>query len=353
MNFESGPPIVHIVGRKRVGKTDLISKIIRLLLSKGYRVGAVRHSPHAHQLDPQGTDTEAFRKAGAIGSALVSAQEADLFLPSTLYDEKLAHIRRVFFDCHIILVEGGLRNSREKIEVVPKEAKPLCEGDNALRAIVGDCGSVSEIPCFLPDEVEKICTFIENRFLKPGISAAILAGGQSRRLGRNKAFLQVNGKPIIERIFKTICEIFSHIKIITNTPNDYHYLDAETATDLRPGCGPLSGIHTALALSPTEYVFIVSCDLPLLSREQIKPLLSQYPGADLTIYKHKQFEPLCAVYRRTCLPALEDLIDHSEYRIIDLCAMINVNVVRTDWSEAFQGINTQEDYQRVLAHTTE
>ena len=69
-----------------------------------------------------------------------------------------------------------------------------------------------------------------------------------------------------------------------------------------------------------------------------------YPGYDITLYKHALFEPLCAVYRRTCLPALEELIDHQEYRIIDLFPTLSVNVIRTDQREAFQSINTPEDY---------
>jgi molybdopterin-guanine dinucleotide biosynthesis protein A len=94
-------------------------------------------------------------------------------------------------------------------------------------------------------------------------------------------------------------------------------------------------------------VLVVSCDLPLLTLHILRTLLAEYPGYDITLYKHALFEPLCAVYRRTCLAALEELIDYGDYRIIDLFPTLNVNVIRTEQNDAFQSINTPEDYERV------
>ena len=174
-------------------------------------------------------------------------------------------------------------------------------------------------------------------------------GGRSNRLGRNKALLQIQNETIIERVLRTVGPFASHVKVITNHPDEYRHLGVETAADIRPGGGPLSGIHTALSLSPTEYVLAVSCDIPLVRHEHIQPLITAYPGNDITMYKHARFEPLCAVYARTCIDALEELIDHGEYRIIDLFPKLLVEVIRIPDGEHFRSINTEEDYQYILS----
>jgi molybdenum cofactor guanylyltransferase len=341
------PAILHIVGRKGSGKTDLMISIIRTLAARGYRIAGVRHSPHAHAVDAEGTDTKQYKKAGAIGSALITAHETNLFIPATGLDAKLAPIRRAFQHCHLILVEGGIKDGREKIEIILPSAEPLCVGDTNLRAVVSGDYAAPGLPSFHPADVEQLCSFIEERYIKAALSGVIIAGGQSSRLGFNKALLQFQGKPVIERMLETLAPIVSSIKIIANNPPDYHSLNIETAPDLRPGCGPLSGIHSALSLSNTEYVLIVSCDLPLLTADTLRPLLLEYPGYDITMFKHKLFEPLCAIYRRSCLPALEELIDHGEYRIIDLFPTLNTRIIRIEQREAFQSINTKEDYERL------
>lgn len=343
----SYPPIVHIVGRKRSGKTDLIVKLIRTLSARGYRVAAARHSPHAHTLETAGTDTDKYKQAGATGSALITANQVNLFIPALSFNEKLASLRRAFHYCHLIVVEGGSREGRGKIEIIPPQEEPLCAGDINLLAIVSSDYIAPGLPSFKPDEIEPLCSFIEERYIKAVLSGAVIAGGQSSRLGVNKALLPFQGKPVIERMLETVSPLVSSIKIIANNPADYRALHTETLPDIRPGCGPLSGIHTALTLSPTEYVLVVSCDMPLLTAGTLKPLLREYPGHDITMYKHRLFEPLCAIYRRTCLPALEELMNHGEYRIIDLFPSLNAHIIRVDQGDVFQSINTKEDYERL------
>jgi molybdopterin-guanine dinucleotide biosynthesis protein A len=183
--------------------------------------------------------------------------------------------------------------------------------------------------------------------LHPRISAAVLAGGRSSRLGRNKALLPLQGTTCIEKV---ICEVRSCVKdvtIITNSPDEYVHLGYPCRVDVLPGGGPLSGIHAALSHCETEYVLVVSCDIPLVKRELFEKLITALPGNDIVIFKHKHFEPLCALYRRTCLPALEDLIAHGEYRIIDLFPTLRVKVLRIGSADVFKNINTDADYESV------
>ena len=95
-------------------------------------------------------------------------------------------------------------------------------------------------------------------------------------------------------------------------------------------------------------MLVVSCDIPLVGSKQIEQLVSSCRGHDITIFKHKNFEPLCAVYRRSCIDALNELIDHNECRIIDLFPTLDVKVLRVDDAEIFRSINTKEDYEHIV-----
>ncbi len=342
------PPVISIVGCKKSGKTGLVSSMIRWFSSRGYCVGAVRHSPHEHLIDSVGSDTEKFRSAGAACSALVALHQSTMFFSVKTWKEKIALIHHTFSDCHIVFMEGGIRNARHKIEIVPGGKQPLCSEDSELKAFVGRGIVSTSVPCFDPDDIEGVCSFIESSYLLPSVSGAVLAGGMSSRMGTNKAFLEIAGEPVINRVVKTINPFVCGVKIITSSPGDYECLGLDAVPDKYPGYGPLSGIHTALLLSSTEYVFVLSCDIPLISATHIKRLIGKYPGADITIYKHKNFEPLCAIYNRRCIDALEELIRFGECRIIDLFPTLNVRVVRTDDADAFRSINTREDYEYVL-----
>jgi molybdenum cofactor guanylyltransferase len=342
------PPIINIVGRKGSGKTRLVTALIKRLTARGFRIAAVRYTSQKHSLDREGADTALYRASGAYGTALAAEKEAAVFLPSAAGDTKIAAIGRAFEGCHLVLMEGGLQHGLEKIEVVPEGEMPLCSDDAGLRACVGLPRGMSKIPCFAADDSDGICAFLETRYLKPQLSAAIMAGGKSSRLGRNKALLALGNTTVIKHVIATVSAIAMPVTIITNNPEEYKQLGFATAGDLRPGCGPLSGIHAALSLSGTEYVLVKSCDIPLIGPEHLHLLHSNYPGHDITIFKTSRFEPLCAIYRRTCLPALEELIDHGDYRIIDLFPTLDTRVIRSDDVDAFRSINTGEDYEIIL-----
>ncbi len=180
--------------------------------------------------------------------------------------------------------------------------------------------------------------------LHPRISAAVLAGGSSSRLGRNKALLPLHGKTVIEKVIDEVCCCAGDVTIITNNPDEYASLGYPCCGDILPGGGPLSGIHAALTQCGTEYVLVVSCDIPLVNRQLFEALIADSSGHDIVLFKHKYFEPLCALYRRTCLPALEDLIAHGEYRIIDLFPTLKVKVLRIGSADVFKSINTDACY---------
>jgi molybdopterin-guanine dinucleotide biosynthesis protein A len=208
-------------------------------------------------------------------------------------------------------------------------------------------GTKKSVPACVVDFLTRLGVW--SGILSPRISAAVLAGGDSSRLGRNKALLPLQGATIIEKVINQVRSCVSELLIITNSPDEYAHLGYPCCGDVMPGGGPLSGIHAALSHCGTQYVLVVSCDIPMVTRGLFEKLIENAPGHDIVIFKHKHFEPLCALYRRTCLPALEDLISHGEYRIIDLFPTLKVKVLRIDSGDLFKNINTDTDYESVRA----
>jgi molybdopterin-guanine dinucleotide biosynthesis protein A/molybdopterin-guanine dinucleotide biosynthesis protein len=320
--------------------------LIKTLTRKGYQIAAVCCCSDAPGAEISETDTSLFARAGARATARASDGHIAFFCPER-WTAAGASIRRIFQDCHLVLVEGGKQWAGDIIEIVPDGAAQTCAGDGRLKAVVGAGAALHQVPHFGPHDPEAMAAFIEDLYLKPLISTAVMAGGSSRRLGRNKALLALGGATVVEQVIAVVAAFAGPVRIVTAQPDEYQHFGLPTIRDIRPGCGPLSGIHAALCSSSTDYVLIVSCDMPLIGPAQLRPLLGQFPGHDITICKHTRFEPLCAVYRRSCIAALEELINHHEYRIIDLFPTLDVKVIRIENGSCFRSINTEEDYRSI------
>lgn len=333
------PQIIYLAG---IDQKDLAA-IVHLLADRGYRIGVMSREGTATKIF--GDDLNRYTASGASCVSIFANHGTVAMFPT---DTEQKHLRRLFAGCHLILSDYDVPGCSDIIEAAVSDNALAYAEDTRLRAVIGNCFQASGITCFAHNQFEDLCTFIENRYLKPQLSAAILAGGKSQRLGTNKALVMVNGSALIEHVIQTAKQFTDTVRIIANDPEPYRHFNIPIAADIMPGGGPLSGIHTALSLSSTDYVLVLSCDMPLLTAKDIRPLISAYPGFDITLYKHQKFEPLCAVYRRTCIGALEDLIKHGEYRIIDLFPTLSVKVIRTDDPTPFTSINTWEDYKKII-----
>jgi len=141
-------------------------------------------------------------------------------------------------------------------------------------------------------------------------SAAILAGGKAVRFnGRDKAFLEVEGRTIFERMLSVLEPIFDEIIVVTDRPEQYaEFGPLVCAHDIFRDRGPLSGVHAALDISTHEIVFIFGCDLPFLQPAFIRHQLltfSQKPTDILVPSFDDKIEPLHTIYRKSILPLLE------------------------------------------------
>ncbi|MBN2466836.1 MAG: molybdenum cofactor guanylyltransferase [Deltaproteobacteria bacterium] len=188
------------------------------------------------------------------------------------------------------------------------------------------------------------------------MTGVILSGGASRRMGRNKAFIEINGQRIIERTVSLFKNIFEDVIIVTNSPLDYLDFDVKIVTDLIPGKGSLGGIYTGLFFSSTPKAFFVSCDMPFLDKEVIQHFLDHSEMAEIVVYRSgDHWEPLHAVYSRTFIKPIERLMKQDDLKIIKAYKWVRVREIKKEELQRIDpglhslvNVNTPEDLERVL-----
>ncbi len=152
-----------------------------------------------------------------------------------------------------------------------------------------------------------------NSFKTTGV---ILAGGASSRFGSNKALALLNGRPLISHVASTLENIFGDLLLVTNVPETYAFLHWPMTGDLYSGGGPLAGIHAALQTISTEQACIIGCDMPFVQSGLIRYMCALPGNWDAAIPWHNRGpEPLCGVYRKSCLPVMEKHLNAGQKKI--------------------------------------
>jgi molybdopterin-guanine dinucleotide biosynthesis protein A len=148
------------------------------------------------------------------------------------------------------------------------------------------------------------------------MAGIVLSGGENRRMGADKAFLKIDGIPMVEHILRALKGIFDKIIIVTNAPQLYTAYDVTVVTDASDKRGPLTGIYSGLLNTADEYNFVVACDMPFLNTGLISYMMGLAAGYDIVLPRIGGLpEPLHAVYHRGLLPLIENRI-HQDARQI-------------------------------------
>ena len=160
------------------------------------------------------------------------------------------------------------------------------------------------------------------------VTGVILAGGRSRRYGRDKALVPVAGTPLIQRVAGVLTDLFQRVVIITNRPKDYDFLHIPMVEDLIRGLGPIGGLHTAFSVLRTEWGFFVACDMPYLNAGLIRHMVSLKDPYDAVVPRIDwKMESLHALYRKRCGEAVRELIARKEYQVIRFFPQVAVRFV--------------------------
>ena len=157
------------------------------------------------------------------------------------------------------------------------------------------------------------------------VTCIILAGGSSRRMGQDKAFIQIEGVRLLDYVYDTCQELFKEIIIVTNQAKQFAGYQTLVVTDEIPGIGSIGGLYTGLKRASNDYSFCVACDMPFMNPALISLLIEQRHTNDVVIPKTKAgLEPLHAVYSKRCIEPLKKCIEKGDLKISSLLAEVKV-----------------------------
>jgi molybdenum cofactor guanylyltransferase len=224
--------------------------------------------------------------------------------------------------------------------------KPSCQ---AVRALA-DVEVVSDGVTFDPP-ADRVVIHEGRWVTRHAATAVVLAGGQSRRMGVDKALLPLGGEGLLQRVVHQVEPLFDQVLISARSADDYAFLGHPVVPDARPGLGPMGGLVSALERARHDLVLVLPCDLAEVPLDLVSRLLRQARGANAVVPRSADghYEPLVAVYRRSLLPILRAALERGERRLIDLFPDLGVNALPLAPGEVVRNLNTPADYQGALS----
>lgn len=185
------------------------------------------------------------------------------------------------------------------------------------------------------------------------VTAVVLAGGRSRRLQVDKAFLRIGEKCLIQRVLDVVTPLFASVLINSPAPELYRKWKLPVIQDVWPEKGALGGIYTALTSARTSQVFCVACDMPFLHAELIEAMIERAQDCDALIPQTPDgFHPLHAIYSTRCISPIETLLRGNRLKIsnvfplVKTCYFTTEDIQQYDPSlESFANLNTWQDVE--------
>ena len=189
------------------------------------------------------------------------------------------------------------------------------------------------------------------------MTGIILSGGKNSRMGINKAFLEIDGVRLIDKILRVFNELFSEIIIVTNEPLAYtEFASASIVTDIYKNKGALGGIYSGLFFSSNNYSFVTACDIPFLNKDLIAYLGKQVKNHDIVVpVASDGFQPLHAVYSKNCLAPIKRNLYADKLKITDFYKGLRVLTVPEEQLKPFNkdgrlffNINTPKELELII-----
>lgn len=184
------------------------------------------------------------------------------------------------------------------------------------------------------------------------LSAILLCGGRSDRMGLNKGLIEWKGQPLIVRLAELLEELFGDVLLITGQERRYtELIDLPILKDKMEGLGPLGGIYTGLLASGNEHNLVAACDMPQVKPELLKLLVGEIDDSPLIVPQVGGFlEPLLAVYSKRCISKIEHLFQLEKLKPLDLLELLPAKIIPEEklrkvdpGLESFFNLNAPED----------
>ncbi len=193
---------------------------------------------------------------------------------------------------------------------------------------------------------------------RDGVAAYILAGGESSRMGRDKALLDFGGVPLIQHI-ASLVQPLTGTPVVVGPSDRYVNLKLRVIPDDAQGVGPLGGIATALRDSREPWNLILGCDMPLLTSEWLAHLIDRALNSEADAILPQSAhgaEPLCAMYRKRCEASIMKAIARGVRKVTDCVAALSIERIEPEeWKTfdssglLFRNLNSPQDIEDIAA----
>ena len=195
------------------------------------------------------------------------------------------------------------------------------------------------------------------------VTGIILSGGKSSRMGTNKSLLKIGDNTVIEIMVRLMKSLFQNVIISTNSEEEYSFLDCPMVADIHRNAGPLAGIHSTLLKSTTEKNFIISCDVPLMSREMIEYFVEYKTEEPILISRAAGYlQPLVGIYKKRLLPLIEKILSENENKSDEMKKHLSLHALidKTDTEiidvttlpfysdKLFFNLNNKDDFEKLI-----
>jgi molybdopterin-guanine dinucleotide biosynthesis protein A len=179
-------------------------------------------------------------------------------------------------------------------------------------------------------------------------SLLVLAGGDSRRMGRPKAWLEVGDTYLLRHVAERLGPAFSEVMVSFAQPEQLEEpVPYRVVFDRRPSAGPLAGIEAGLAAARNEVIFAVACDMPYMTPEVAQLAVAAARSCDAAIPRiDGRPEPVCGAYRRTALPFITGAVNTGRFKAAELVAELDVTWLEGLDPQLFRSLNTPADLER-------
>jgi molybdopterin-guanine dinucleotide biosynthesis protein A len=188
--------------------------------------------------------------------------------------------------------------------------------------------------------------------MEKNITAIILAGGKSERMGTDKGLLDLNGKPFIKHICDALQPILGSNILIISSNKKYDAFGYARVEDIIENKGPVGGLYSALNASKTKVNLVLSVDVPLVSTELLEWLIASHGETFMVTQTtiEDKTNPLIAIYDRSMRIVFGEHIAGKQLKLKNVVEDVKHQtiVVPEKWSDQVQNINTQEEYQNLI-----
>ena len=179
----------------------------------------------------------------------------------------------------------------------------------------------------------------------------VLAGGDSRRMGRPKAWIEVGDTVLLRYVVERLASAFSEVVVAFGEPEQMEQLvPYRVVFDRKRDAGPLAGLEAGLIAARHDVLFAVACDMPYVTPTTAQLAVAAARNSDAAIARHDGlFEPVCGAYRKTALPAIVGALDAGNYTAHDVAQSLDVTWLEGLDPAEFESLNTPADLERFHA----